>query len=237
MNPRHPLLTLHPLRRLRRLLAATLAALVTLVAPPAHATMPVFDHANLMQAIQQVLAWTRQYQQMVQQLKQLEQQYQNHSGIRNMAGLVNNPISRHYLPKHYQTLLQQGIGQWEAIYNAAKRFDLSASALSPASQAAQAFHSNARQIAINRAAAEESYHAASQRFADIQVLLDRIDQAPDAKDIADLQARLLAEQVMVQNEANKLSALHQLTQAQHDLQAQQAAEQRMQSTQGVMPKW
>ena len=203
----------------------------------ANAGIPVIDAANLAQAVQQVTAWAQQYQQMVQQIGQLQQQYQNLNGIRNMGSLVNNPTARQYLPADYQTILSQGVGQWQAIYNAAKKLDISETRLSNNSDVAQAFQSMAKQAAINRAGAEEGYKTASQRFSDIQVLLDKIDAAPDAKDIADLQARIQAEQVMMQNEANKLVMLQQLASAQRDLQQQQAREISMKALKGSPPRF
>lgn len=203
----------------------------------ANAGIPVIDSANLAQAVQQVTAWAQQYQQMVQQIGQLQQQYQNLSGVRNMGSLVNNPAARQYLPADYQTILSQGVGQWQAIYNATKKIDISDTSLSNSSDVAQAFQAVAKQAAINRAGAEEGYKTASQRFSDIQVLLDKINAAPDAKDIADLQARIQAEQVMMQNEANKLAMLQQLASAQRDLQQQQAREISMKALKGSPPRF
>ena len=203
----------------------------------ANAGIPVIDSANLAQAVHQVTAWAQQYQQMVQQIGQLQQQYQNLSGVRNMGSLVNNPAARQYLPADYQTILSQGVGQWQAIYNATKKIDISDTSLSNSSDVAQAFQAVAKQAAINRAGAEEGYKTASQRFSDIQVLLDKINAAPDAKDIADLQARIQAEQVMMQNEANKLAMLQQLASAQRDLQQQQAREISMKALKGSPPRF
>lgn len=202
---------------------------------PAHAGIPVIDAANLAQAIQQVMAWAQQYQQMVEQIQQMQQAYNNLNGVRNMGSLVNNPASRRYLPDDYQTILSNGVGQWEAIRDAAKKFEIASTSLSASSDAARAFEQVAKQAAINRAGAEEAYRTASQRFSDIQVLLDRVNSAPDAKDIADLQGRIQAEQVMMQNEANKLQMLAQLSSAQRDLQIQQAREISMKSSKGGMP--
>ena len=202
---------------------------------PAYAGIPVIDGANLAQAIQQVTARAQQYQQMVEQIQQMQQAYNNLNGVRNMGSLVNNPTARRYLPDDYQTILSNGVGQWEAIRDAAKKFEIASTSLSASSDAARAFEQVAKQAAINRAGAEEAYSTASQRFADIQVLLDRVNSAPDAKDIADLQGRIQAEQVMMQNEANKLQMLAQLASAQRDLQIQQAREISMKSSKGGMP--
>lgn len=201
----------------------------------AHAGIPVIDGANLAQAIIQVQSWAQQYQQMVQQIQQMQQQYNSISGIRNMGSLVNNPAARQYLPSDYQTILSQGVGNWAAIRQAAQKFDVAMTSLSASSDAAGAFNQVAKQAALNRASAEQAYSTASQRFSDIQVLLDKVNNAPDAKDMADLQGRIQAEQVMMQNEANKLQMLQQLASAQRDLQIQQNKEISMKSSKGGMP--
>ncbi|MCW8166983.1 P-type DNA transfer protein VirB5 [Verminephrobacter aporrectodeae subsp. tuberculatae] len=201
----------------------------------AQAGLPVIDAANLAQAVHQVAAWGEQAAQMKKQIEQMKQQYESMNGTRGMGSLVNNPPSRQYLPEEYKTILQNGVGQWEAIYNAAKKFDISTTTLAGNSDTVQAFQAVAKQAAINRATAEEGYKAASKRFADIQVLLDRINTAPEAKDIADLQARIQVEQVMLQNEANKLTALQMLASAQRDLHTQQIIELRMKSSKGGLP--
>lgn len=201
----------------------------------AHAIMPVIDVANLAEAIQQVAAWGQQYGQMARQIQQMQEQYASLNGVRGMAGLVNNPASRQYLPADYQTILSDGVGRWAAIRDAAKKFDVASTSLSASSDAAQAFNQVAKQAAINRAGAELAYSTASQRFSDIQVLLDKVNAAPDAKDMADLQGRIQAEQVMMQNEANKLQMLQQLASAQRDLQIQQDHEISMKSSKGGLP--
>ena len=53
---------------LRRPALALLTVCTLGLAMPAQAGIPVIDAANLAQAIQQVLAWAQQYQQMVQQI-------------------------------------------------------------------------------------------------------------------------------------------------------------------------
>ena len=190
--------------------------------------IPVIDAANLAQAIQQIAAWSEQY-------KQMQRQIGNTSGVRNMGSIAST--ARVYLPVEYQTMLSQGIGTWESIYNAAKIFDINMTRLASSSDSAQAFASIARQAALNRAAAEEAYNTAGKRFESIHILMDRINAAPDDKDIQDLQARIQAEQVMMQNETNRLHTLSMLAQAQRDLAMQQAAERRMKSWRGSVPEW
>ena len=201
------------------------------------AGIPVIDAANLAQQIQQVTAWATQFQQMAAQFQILQQQANSLNGSRGMANLVNDPALRQYLPADYQTILNNGYGNAAQIRAAAKIFGIDNTPLDPASDAAQAFAASADQAALHRATMEAAYRQASARFADIQVLLDRVNAAPEAKDIADLQARIQAEQVMLQNETIKLTMLAQLQQAQRDLALQRAAEIRMKATQGDVPRF
>lgn len=193
----------------------------------AHAGIPVIDATNLAQQIQQVAAWAQQFQQMQQQFGQLQQTYNSLNGIRGFSSLINNPALRKYLPADYQTILNSGYGNWEGIRTATKVLDIAETSLNSSSLSAQTFNSNANQAAINRAMADEGYKQAAQRFDTIQALIDNINNTPDSKDVAELQARIQAEQVMMQNEQTKLMMVSQLVQAQRDLAQQRGAELRI----------
>lgn len=201
------------------------------------AGIPVIDATNLAQQIQQVAAWGQQFQQMQQQYQQLQTTFNSLNGIRGMASLVNNPALRKYLPADYQSILNNGYGNWASIRSAAKLMGIENTSLNPNSDAAKAFESNANQVAINRAMAEAGYAQASQRFDTIQVLLDKLDQTPDAKDVAELQARIQAEQVMMQNEQTKLMMLSQLAQAQNEMANQRAKEISLKALHGEAPRF
>ena len=53
-----------------------------------------------------------------------------------------------------------------------------------------------------------------ERIRDIQTLLNKVNDAPDAKDIADLQGRIQAETAMLQNEQAKISMMVKLQEIQ-----------------------
>ena len=220
--------------RLKRLIATI--TLFIGVASTAHAGIPVIDSTSIAQQIQQVVAWGLQFQQMQQQLQRMQQQFDSLNGSRGMANLVNNPAARQYLPADYQTILNSGYGNSAAI-RPTHGCLMTDTTLGATTDAARAFQSSGNQAAFNRATAEEGYRQASQRFSTIQVLLDRVNNAPDAKDMADLQGRIQAEQVMMQNESAKLAMLSQMQQAQRDLAYQQAAEIRMKSSKGPVPRF
>jgi len=184
-----------------------------------------------------VAGWASQAKSMYTQYTTLKSTYDSMNGSRGMADLVNNPALRQYLPANYQDILRSGYGTWESIRSASKIMGIEDTTLSPTSDVAKAFESAARQASLNRATMEDGYNQASQRFDSIQVLLDKINAAPEQKDIADLQARIQAEQVMMQNENTKLAMLGQLAQAQRDLGNQRAMEIGMKATRGDVPRF
>jgi len=231
---------------MKKLFRVFAMALVFFGAGQAKAGIPVIDAANLANSVQQVIAWGEQYTQMAQQYQQLVQQYNqavttfnSMNGVRGMASLVNNPAIRRYVPNEWNqamnllnnangyTNLQTSI---QSIKSAARIMGITDTNLDPNSPAGRAFQGSQNQAAMNRALSEEGYKQASDRIAAIQQLIDRVDGVPDAKDVADLQARIQAEQAMVQNESVKLQLMAQLQQAQRDIQSQQAREISMKST-------
>lgn len=221
-------------------------SLVLIGTSQAQAGIPVIDGANLANSVQQVIAWGKQYTQMASQYQSLVQQYNQAvttynslNGIRGMSTLVNNPALRRYLPNEWGQTMNllsnpQGYttlkGSINSIRTAAKIHGIDETGLDPTSAAGRAMVGNQNQVAMNRALSEEGFKQASDRITAIQTLIDKVDGAPDQKDVLDLQARIQAEQAMVQNESVKLALMSQLQQAQRDIQQQQAREISMKST-------
>ena len=85
---------------------------------------------------------------------------------------------------------------------------------------------SARQsAAVLQATARAALANSSERFASLQQLIGAIGGASDQKASLDLNARIVAEQAMLQNEHTKLQMLYQVAQAQEWSQAQQVREQ------------
>ncbi|WUR13801.1 P-type DNA transfer protein VirB5 [[Empedobacter] haloabium] len=231
---------------MKQLIRIFLMALALFGAGQARAGIPVLDASNLINTGLQVQAWAQQAQQMVQQYQQLQNQYNQAvqtynslSGVRGIQDLVNNPALRRYLPNEWNqamnlltnpgsyTQLRTNVNN---IKSAAEFMDIGDTALDAASDAGRSFVASQNQVALNRALSEEGYKQASDRIASIQTLIARLGSTPDAKDVADLQARIQGEQAMVQNEMVKLNALAQLQQAQRDIQLQRSREIIMRAT-------
>ncbi len=185
-----------------------LAITVTIMASFTSSTSAFYGVA---QEVTQVISWALQYQQMVEEFQQLEETYRSLNGARGMEELVNNPEIRKYLPEDYAGVLQQGYGNWLELRQ-----------LLESTEGNKSIYDRTRdKLAIDEAMTQEAYRQASKRIQDIQVLLDKLKDTPDAKDIADLQGRIQAEQAMIQNERVKLSMLQSL----QAIEARKLAEQ------------
>lgn len=147
--------------------------------------IPVYDAASVLTAIQQLLAWEKQYQQMYQQyvnqIQQIENQAQqiaNISGTRSL-GLINNSLTTPILSGDIQQQLTNATSRQEVLQATTQQLN-------------------------------NMLRASQTRSAQIQNLMSNINQTTDAKGIAELTARIQAEQVMATNESKEAQLLNQL---------------------------
>jgi type IV secretion system protein VirB5 len=180
----------------------------------ARAQFAVIDAASLAQLISQARTLAEQLASARAQLAQAQAQYQAMVGNRGMQTLLGGTV-RNYLPADWQQL--SGVLQGASGYGgltAALQQSLSANAvLSPpqlsllAPDMRSQISSARSSVALLQGIAQVALANASGRFAAIQKLVDAIPSAQDQKGILDLQARIGAEQGMLQNEQNKLQVL------------------------------
>ena len=196
----------------------------------AHAGIPVIDGANLAQSIQQVLAWAQQYQQMAeqiqqaqQQLQQLESTYQSMTGSRGFGSLLSNPGLPQYLPDEWKTVYQTAAGGGYSGISGTLSQILSDEQMSGTiAQREQQFLQRSREAAAtDKATGLRAYDGAKARLSQIQSLMGQINSTSDPKAIAELQARIGAEQAAINNEATKLQMIGMLQQAEQRLIAEQ----------------
>ena len=186
--------------------------------------IPVIDVANLAQAVQQVTAWARQYQQMMQQYQQLAQTYESLTGRRNLGEILYNPLLRDVLPPEaaqiYNAVHIGGINGLTAaartIRNASMIYDCENMAGDDQRRCRARLSLNAQTQAYARQALE----VVSGRVDQIEQLMRQINQTEDPKAIAELQARLQAETAQVANDQNRIAVLRQIASSE-----QAAAEQ------------
>jgi len=203
------------------IVAAVLAILG--VAPSAHAQWAVVDVGAIAQLIQEVQQMQQAVQTARNQLSQAQQTYQSMTGGRGMDLLLSGTV-RNYLPGSWAQVSTALAGPIQAIVNANAVLTAQQwAALSPAEQ--QQLTAARGNAALLQVAAQQAYTTTSGRFASVQQLIGAIPTATDQKAILDLQARITAEQGMLQNDQTKLQVLFQLVQAQELARRQRTHEQ------------
>lgn len=222
--------------------------LIVVTQNQAHAGMPVFDASNFGQAIQQVQQGVQQLQgqanqlielknqvtNQLEQIKQLKDQLTNLSGVSGIGNLAT--FGRNTLPQNLSSA--SSFGNSGAIQSSNKIIDLSSTSIDQNSTAGQLYTKQREQAAVNLAAIEASYQASYERINNLQTLVSQIEQSPSAKNIADLTARIQAEQAFLQNEANQLAAMAQMQSVQKTINEQKQIESNLKATQSTSNhKW
>jgi len=189
----------------------------------AEAQFAVIDVGAIAQLIQEVQQMEQVLQTAQNELNQAKQEYQSITGVRGMQNLLSG-INRNYLPTTWAQLpvalassINSQVGS-NAVLTPAQ-----VSALSPAEQ--QQLNAARTNAALLQVATQQAYSTTSSRFASVQTLINAIPTATDQKGILDLQARIQAEQGMLQTDSTKLNLLYQAAQAQELARRQTAAEQ------------
>jgi type IV secretion system protein VirB5 len=154
-------------------------------------------------------------------------------GTRGMEQLLAGTV-RNYLPEDWATLeaaLRQasathaGLGaQIRAIMDAnAVLTSAHLDALSPYER--EQIEAARRTAAMLQALTRDALSTTSGRFSALQQLIAAIRSAGDQKAVLDLQARIAAEQGMLQNEQTKLDVLYRTAQAEEWARVQRSREQ------------
>lgn len=196
---------------------AAIGALLLVAALPARAGIPVLDAANLANSVQQVLAWSQQAQDMINQITKLQQQFQQLQtmttkldGIRNLGTILNDPSIRAALPPEMRDATQLLLNP-------------SAMATSQAqlSQILSSFgvnttvNPNAGQAAADTLGRMQQILASTQtRDAQLAQLATRVDSTADAKESLDMVNRNVLEAASINNQLMQtMAALESARQA------------------------
>jgi type IV secretion system protein VirB5 len=200
---------------------------------PAQAQFAVIDVASIAQLVQEVQQLEQQVATARSQLAQAQSEYAAITGNRGMQLLLSG-TNRNYLPTDSAQLFQVMSGSssaYPALAAAATGLIAANAVLTPA-QVAQLSPTQQAQLVAARqppAMLEATSQAAlvnsSNRFASLQQLVSAIGGAADQKASLDLNARIAAENGMLQNESTKLQVLYQVAQSQEWARAQRLREQ------------
>lgn len=227
---------MRPLRhnRYTSVFALSMLVLVALAASrPAAAQWAVIDVSSIQQLIQQYEVLEQQLATLRSQLSQAEQQYAALTGQRGMQQLLSG-VNRNYLPADWADLaavMQGTSGTYGSLAASVQGLVASHAVLGNQDLARLAPPeladlTNARElVALREGITRAALDTTSNRFNSLQQLINAIPTATDTKGALDLQARIAAEQAMLENEATKVQVLQQILDAEQTALAQQRSEQ------------
>ncbi|MFC3284775.1 type IV secretion system protein [Litchfieldella rifensis] len=200
----------------RKIAGFTLAATISLSQPAMAGGIPVIDTSNLAQQILQVEHMLSQLEQLQDQLETANRQLDSMSGVRGLANVIDLAYDTAVNVDPNQVLNSAGI-------RSASEHGLSGGV-------ADLYDSGNENTATWLGQSEKSLEQAQERFSELAGLVAEVNNSPDQKDVLDLQARIGAEEVLLQNEMAKLTMLRSQAEANQALHAQRVQQMRIASS-------
>lgn len=216
---------------MRKMMLVRISALAMMVAgtAPASAQWTVFDPSNYAQALNQVRQLQQQYQAMQQQLQTAQTTLDSvkhlpDQAVKELGQQLNVPQFRNALPNGPDVsnmLTGQQLGAQAQQYLQQNRV------YQPTGEdfGAKELGRNAQSIANSQSLASGLYNSATNRIEALRGLEGALATAPDAKAVADIQARIAAEQAYIQSQQVQAQALQMWQQAQTRNEGQRREEQ------------
>jgi type IV secretion system protein VirB5 len=201
--------------------------------PSATAAMAVVDVKAISHLVSQVKTLNDQLNTMRDSLDQARQEFESIRGSRGMENLLASTV-RNYLPADWAQLdatLRGMASSYGALASSLQDLIETNAVLTPEQVAVLSpmeraqLDASRRSVALLQATTREALANASARFTSIQQLVNAIPGATDQKAILDLQARIAAEQGMLQNEQIKLDLLERTAEAEERARRQRVREQ------------
>lgn len=214
-----------------RLYGAAVAAVLFLSAGTAAGQgIPVIDQTAIAKHIESIAQLKSQLDALNQQIEQAQQLYgslNKLTGMADVASVLNDPAIRKALPANFNAIEGLFTGDGTGVPGeAASRFLEGNSTYRTsaddfyARELSRIQNHNAGQMSLG----QQIYDAATKRIDGIDRLRETISTASDAKDVADLQARLQAETAFVQTDLLRMEGLRMVQQAQAQVDEQRKAE-------------
>ncbi len=228
-----------------RLHGVLLSAVLMLAAEGASGQgIPVNDQAAIAKQIESIAQLKSQLDALNEQIGQARQLYGSLNKLTDMADVaevLNDPAIRKALPSDFAAIEGLLKGNGAGVFgDSASRFLEGNSTYRTdaddfyAQELYRLQNKNAGQMSVG----EQIYDAATKRIDGIDQLRGKISTAGDAKEIADLQARLQAEQAFLQTDVLRMEGLRMVQQAQNQVDEQRKAEdwrQRMDNMKAALP--
>lgn len=222
---------------IRRCLAAASAAALWITAGAAQAQQIVHDPTSYAQLVREARTALDQLEQLREQVRQGQQLFDSLNDLSDVNALARElglPEVRNSLPD-FRSLRAAADGDLSALGALAARADAIRAETRlytpPAGDVPEvdqyyreALERSGARTARDLAVGEAVGAAADQRLAGLEALRQALDTAPNARAVMDLEARLSAEQALIQNEQVRLQGLALTQAAEARLEEQRARE-------------
>ena len=216
---------------MRRSILSIAVALAAMTAVPAHAQQVVYDPTSFAQMVKDARTAIEQLDSLKAQVQQGEELFaslNDLSDVNAIAERLGLPEIRNPLPD-MATLRSAADGNLSALGELAERADAirrETRVYTPdaPSAAAEALERSGARTARDLAIGEAVDRSATDRLEGLETLRRALDTAPNARAVMDLNARLAAEQALIQNEQVRLQGLALTQAAEARLEDQRARE-------------
>jgi type IV secretion system protein VirB5 len=197
-----------------RLAAIAFAALVPLASfsPASQAQgIPVIDIANLIQTITQVLNDVTKIANQVEQIQALQSQLASINGMRNLGNIFDSSALKNYVPANAYNLVNavdsSGYGGLTATSKTLRDSQMLYNCLDRAGSARTECQASLAQPYQQKGLLQDAMKAASGRLDQIKSLMTQINGTGDQKAVLEIQARIGAENAMLQHEMSQVQML------------------------------
>ena len=220
-----------------RFLASTLAraalcASMLFGATGANAGIPVIDVAAIVQAVQEVMQSVQQIQNQIRQIQQLQSQLDAVTGARNLGDILNNPALQNYIPANATQLVgnvqSNGYAGLTDAARTLRNAQMTYNCLNLAGNERTQCQASLAMPYQQQAFMQDAMDASRARIAQIQSLMRQINATPDAKAVAEIQARIEAENAMLQHQQTQINLIRGMAEADARVAESRAKEAQLQ---------
>lgn len=214
--------------------ALTLGAASLLGSNQAQAGIPVIDGSNLVQSIMTVIQEILQIENQISQIQQQAEQLQSMSNGRGLGNSLRSAAFENYLPTNLTSTYDSLKGGYSSLSGMAKTlrdanmvYNCADRTGAAQRECQEALARPYQQLADTRAALQKS----NARLAQINSLMDRASTSADAKEIAELQARIGGENALLLQEMSRVQMTESMFQAQDRADRARQEERRLERLQ------
>ena len=173
--------------------------------------IPVIDIANLIQTITQVLNDVTKIANQVEQIQALQSQLASINGMRNLGNIFDSSALKNYVPANAYNLVNavdsSGYGGLTSTSKTLRDAQMLYNCLDRAGSARTECQASLAQPYQQKGLLQDAMKAASGRLDQIKSLMTQINGTGDQKAVLEIQARIGAENAMLQHEMSQVQML------------------------------